>query len=76
MQTKFHKEIHISNNDCTQAYDAVPPWALKAVYRYHGFPPDLIEMLMNMDKDRVGRVLTAHGPLNSPWTVAWAKAAY
>jgi hypothetical protein len=20
-----HKEIHISNNDCTQAYDAVPP---------------------------------------------------
>jgi hypothetical protein len=22
------KEIHISNNDCTQAYDAVPPWAM------------------------------------------------
>ena len=59
---QFHKEIHISNNDCTQAYDAVPPWAMKAVYRYHGFPPDLIDMLMNMDADRVGRVLTAHGP--------------
>jgi hypothetical protein len=37
---QFHKEIHISNNDCTQAYDAVPPWAMKAVYRYHGFPPE------------------------------------
>ena len=51
---QFHKEIHISNNDCTQAYDAVPPCAMKAVYRYHGFPPDLIDMLMNMDADRVG----------------------
>ena len=35
-QTK--QEIHISNNDCTQAYDAVPPWAMYAVYRFHGFP--------------------------------------
>jgi hypothetical protein len=41
------KEIHISNNDCTQAYDAVPPWAMRAVYRHHGFPPDLVEMLCN-----------------------------
>jgi hypothetical protein len=57
---QFHKEIHIS--DCTQAYDAVPPWAMKAVYRYHGFPPDLIDMLMNMDADRVGLVL------NCTWT--------
>ena len=58
---QFHKQIHISNNDCTQAYDAVPPWAMHAVYKYHRFPPDLIEMLMNMDSDRIGRVLTAHG---------------
>ena len=59
---QFKKEIHISNNDCTQAYDAVPPWAMYAVYRYHKFPPALIEMLINMDSNRVGRVLTAHGP--------------
>jgi hypothetical protein len=55
------KEIYISNNDCTQAYDAVPPWAMRAVYRHHGYPPDLEEMLCNMDTNRVGRVLTAHG---------------
>jgi hypothetical protein len=58
-QTK--QEIHISNNDCTQAYDAVPPWAMYAVYRFHGFPPDLIQMLINMDATMRGRVLTAHG---------------
>ena len=62
------KEIHISNNDCTQAYDAVPPWAMHAIYRYHGFPPDLIQMLMNMDVDRKGRVLTAHGA-GAEWTM-------
>jgi hypothetical protein len=61
------KEIHISNNDCTQAYDAVPPWAMHAVYRYHGFPPDLINMLINMDDSMKGRVLTAHGA-GSVWT--------
>ena len=61
------KEIHISNNDCTQAYDAVPPWAMRAVYRYHGFPPELITMLMNMDTNMKGRVLTAHGA-GTEWT--------
>ena len=65
---QHNKEIHISNNDCTQAYDAVPPWAMRAVYRYHGFPPDLIEMLMNMDTNRKGRVLTAHGA-GTEWTM-------
>ena len=55
------KEIHISNNDCTQAYDAVPPWAMRSIYKYHGFPPALIDMLCNMDTGRKGRVLTAHG---------------
>ena len=64
---QYRKEIHISNNDCTQAYDAVPPWAMYAVYRYHGFPPDLINMLMNMDDNMKGRVLTAHGA-GSEWT--------
>ena len=59
---QFKKEIHIFNNDCTQAYDAVPPWAIYAAYRYHKFSPALIEMLINMDSNRVGRVLTAHGP--------------
>ena len=62
------KEIHISNNDCTQAYDAVPPWAMCVVYRHHGFPPDLVEMLCNMDTNRVGRVLTAHGA-GDEWTM-------
>ena len=61
------KEIHISNNDCTQAYDAVPPWAMYATYRYHGFPPDLIQMLINMDENMRGRVLTAHGA-GTEWT--------
>ena len=61
------KEIHISNNDCTQAYDAVPPWAMYAVYRYHGFPPDLIQMLINMDDSMQGQILTAHGA-GSVWT--------
>ena len=61
------KEIHISNNDCTQAYDAVPPWAMYAVYRFHGFPPDLIQMLINMDDNMRGRVLTAHGS-GEEWT--------
>ena len=61
------KEIHISNNDCTQAYDAVPPWAMYAVYRFHGFPPDLIQMLINMDDNMRGRVLTAHG-IGEEWT--------
>ena len=61
------QEIHISNNDCTQAYDAVPPWAMYAVYRFHGFPPDLIQMLMNMDDNMKGRVLTAHGA-GDEWT--------
>jgi hypothetical protein len=55
------KEIHISNNDCTQAYDAVPPWAIGSIYKYHGFPAALIDMLCNMDTGRKGRVLTAHG---------------
>ena len=64
---QYKKEIHVSNNDCTQAYDAVPPWAMYAVYRYHGFPPDLIQMLINMDDNMQGRILTAHGA-GSVWT--------
>ena len=64
---QHNKEIHISNNDCTQAYDAVPPWAMYATYRYHGFPPDLIQMLINMDDNMQGRVLTAHGA-GTEWT--------
>ena len=69
---QHNKEIHISNNDCTQAYDAVPPWAMRAVYRYHGFPPDLIEMLMNMDTNHKGLVLTAHGA-GTEWTMNWPR---
>jgi hypothetical protein len=65
--TQHKKKIHISNNDCTQAYDAVPPWAMHAVYRYHGFPPELIEMLLIMDSNMKGRVLTAHGA-GAEWT--------
>ena len=64
---QYHKEIHISNNDCTQAYDAVPPWAMRAIYSYHGFPPELINMLINMDANMKGRVLTAHGA-GDEWT--------
>ena len=62
------QDIRISNNDCTQAYDAVPPWAMRAVYRHHGFPPNLVDMLCNMDTNRVGRVLTAHGA-EEEWTM-------
>ena len=64
---QFKKEIHISNNDCTQAYDAVPPWGMQATYAYHEFPPALSKLLMNMDQNRIGRVLTAHGAGKS-WT--------
>jgi hypothetical protein len=55
------REIHISTITCTQAYDAVPPWVMRAVYRHHGFPPDLVDMLRNINTNRVGLVLTAHG---------------
>ena len=63
-----HKqEIHISNNDCTQAYDAVPTWGMEAIYSYHGFPPKLSTFLINLDSNRVGQVLTAHGA-GDEWT--------
>ena len=63
LEGAFHtrKEIHISNNDCSQAYDAIPPWAMRAIYHYHQFPPALIELLMNLDSDQSGTVITAHG---------------
>jgi hypothetical protein len=46
------KEIHSSNNDCTQAYDAVPPWAMYAVYpsedktnsENHGYSTDCTDL--------------------------------
>ena len=44
-----------------------PPGAMYAVYRFHGFPPDLIQMLINMDDNMRGRVLTAHGS-GDEWT--------
>ena len=63
MEGAFHsqKEIHISNNDCSQAYDAIPPWAMRTIYHYHHFPPELIDLLMNLDTDQTGTVITAHG---------------
>ena len=41
---------------------------MRAVYRHHGFPPNLVDMLCNMDTNRVGRVLTAHGA-GDEWTM-------
>jgi hypothetical protein len=38
-----------------------------AVYRFHGFPPDLIQMFVIMDDNMRGRVLTAHGA-GDEWT--------
>ena len=58
----FKKELHISANDCSLAYDSVPHWAMKLIYRQHGFSEHLIRILLSLDTHRTGRVLTAHGP--------------
>ena len=59
------KEIHISNNDCSQAYDVLAPWVMEIIYKFHRFPPDLTNLLLNLDKNQMGRVITAHGPGDS-----------
>ena len=55
------KELHISANDCSQAYDAIPHWAMRLIYRQHGFDETLINILTNLDKGRPGQILTAYG---------------
>ena len=56
------KELHISNNDCTQAYDATPFWGMQLIYKYHKFPPKLVALLNAMDTEQRGTLLTAYGP--------------
>ena len=56
------REIHLSNNDCTQAYDSIPHWATDIIYAIHGFPPALQHMLKALEGNLHGRILTAHGP--------------
>ena len=56
------REIHLSNNDCSKAYDSVPHWATSFIYDIHGFPPALQRMLKSLEGDLHGRILTAHGP--------------
>ena len=59
---QYNKELHISANDCSKAYDSVPHWCMRLIYRAHGFPEHLIELLLDLDKGRFGNLLTAHGP--------------
>ena len=56
------QEIHLSNNDCSQAYDSIPHWATSFIYDLHGFPPQLQGMLKSLEGNLHGRILTAHGP--------------
>ena len=37
--SQYKKDIHISSNDCTQAYDSIPPWAMELIYRWHASRP-------------------------------------
>jgi hypothetical protein len=55
------REIHISNNDCTAAYDSIAAWVMEMIYHYHKLPPRLINYLLNTDRHLRGQVLTAHG---------------
>jgi hypothetical protein len=55
------KEIHISNNDCTAAYDSIAAWVMEMIYHYHNLPPRLVNYLLNTDRHLHGQVLTAHG---------------
>ena len=56
------KNIYLSSNDCSQAYDSVAPWVMKLIYQYHGFPQEIITLLHNMDKGQSGTILTGAGP--------------
>ena len=56
------EEIHLSKNDCSQAYDSVPHWATSFMYDLHGFSPQLQGMLKSLEGNLHGQVLTAHGP--------------
>ena len=58
---QHRKEIHVSNNDCTAAYDSITMWGSETIYKYHGLPPNLIRFMLNIDKHQQGHVLTAHG---------------
>jgi hypothetical protein len=61
--TKSTKQkIHLSNNDCSQAYDSIPHWATSFTYDLHGFPPQLKGMLKFLEGNLHGWILTAHGP--------------
>jgi hypothetical protein len=56
------KLLFLANTDASRAYDSIAPWVTEAIYAYHKFPPTLAALLLNMDKDRMGTVITGHGP--------------
>ena len=56
------KNIYLSSNDCSQAYDSVAPWVMKLIYQYHGFPSEIVTLLHNMAKGQSGTILTGVGP--------------
>ena len=58
---QHRKEIHLSNNDCTAAYDSITMWESETIYQYHGLPPNLIRFMLNINKHQQGHALTAHG---------------
>ena len=62
------KECHLSNNDCSAAYDSCERWAMSLIYRHHGFPPELSQFLTNMHTGQMGQILTGHGA-----TEQWEK---
>jgi hypothetical protein len=39
------RKIHISNHDCTAAYDSIAAWVMEMIYHYHNLPPHLINYL-------------------------------
>ena len=55
------KPLYISSNDCTQACDSVAPWAMYFIYKYHGFPDNLVNLLINLDTNQTGTILTGLG---------------
>ena len=56
-----NQELHLSSNDCSQAYDSTPQWAMQEIYKCPRFPPRLIKLLLDLDTDQTGKLITAHG---------------
>ena len=55
------KELHLSSNDCSQAYDSIATWTMQEIYKFHRFPPRLIKLLLDLDSNQTGHIITAYG---------------